>query len=134
MTWTEVRSRKTFVRLHPVRVAVLTEEAVVKIFNGKFKHVSLYKFRYMKGQSYEAYYLRDSQSTFENRELWVKKFHRSYKDYGKSIHVWADPFVKYQAIVVSFGKRSPHLHASLSPFHRKIFELSLSFGNAPLYL
>lgn len=108
-----------------VRFAGLPQEEVVQIFNGKFKPVNLFKLRYMKGQSYEAYYGQD-HIQIDNSKLRIKKSQGFYKNFGKSVHeVWAEAFINYQTIIVSFfGKTVPDLHAATNSFYQKILELS----------
>lgn len=59
-----------------VRFEGLPQEEVVKIFNGKFKPVNLFKLR-IKGQSYEAYHVQD-HIQIEDGELRIKKSQGSY--------------------------------------------------------
>lgn len=109
---------------HSLRFANLPQEEIVRIFNGKFKPVNLYKLRHMKGQSYEVYYDQEKLG-IKNGQIRVCKTHGTYKDYGKSIHeVWSKAFLNYQTILVTFfGKMSPDLHAATSQFYPKISEL-----------
>lgn len=90
------------------------------------KYFGFSKLRYMTGKSFEVYYGQASQIGIENGEFRIKKSHGSYKDFGKSIHeVWAEAFLNYQNILVSFfGKSSPDLHDALHEFYLRILELA----------
>jgi hypothetical protein len=115
------------VKSHHVRFVGLSFEEIVRIFNGKFKLINLYKLRHMRGLGHEFFEDQDRIGFGENGQLKnLKKTVGTFKDFGKTFYeVYAEAFINYQLITTTlFAKISPDLFATLIKYYQKILELA----------
>ncbi len=103
----------------------LPKEEIVKIFQNKFKPINLYRLRYMRGLTFEAY--KDEEKIgIEDGMLKLRKTSGIYKNYGSSFYeVWSEAFINYTSIMVSlFGATAPRLQAALTQLYGLVLQLS----------
>lgn len=101
--------------------AGLPQGEIAKVFANRFRPMSLYKLRHMRGR--EDMY-RD-QIKVEDGTLRMRKVAGSYKDYRRTSVIWSEAFLNYTMIIVAlFGATTPNLYLPLAAFHREIMDLS----------
>ncbi len=108
-----------------LQFAGLPQEEIVRIFQNKFKPISLYRLRHMRGLRFNSLHDQD-RIGIEDGMLKLRKTSGTYKDLGKSFYeVWADAFHNYTTILVFlFGREVLDLYSALAEFYTNIYKLS----------
>ncbi len=105
-----------------LRFAGLLQEEIVRIFQNKFKPITLYRLRHMRGLRFDV--LQDHDWIgIQDGMLMLRKTSGTYRDFEKSFYeVWVDAFHNFTIILVSlFSKEALGLHTALAEFYSNVY-------------